>query len=220
MLVADMILTTAEGPLSALPLLPLLLFLVSGAMCSEPAQPRVRVRALEYRGPDTVNVSDPSVSVALLVELHEEPGSILRSLEVAVGDKHSLSMCQPSGLMGVTTANSTLWTADQQDQRRVLNFPLVMSSLKVSSLMGGGAQRTLPLCLNVNGEGWTRTGWIFFPPFLEAHSDSEQVASDSKPVASDSKHGASDSEHADRESDGVSSGPEVSETEDTLTGMA
>jgi hypothetical protein len=98
--------------------------------------------------------------------------------------------------MGVTKVNWTLWSADQEDQLRVLNFPLVMSSLNVSSLTGGSDEkRTLPLCVSVNGEGWTHAGWIFFPPFQEANSDSDSkdVISDSKHVASDSKHVASDS---------------------------
>ena len=235
MLVADMILTTTEGPLSAL--LPLLLsFLVSRTMCSEQ---RVRVRALEYWGPDT---ADPSVSVALLVELRKEPGSMLRSLEMAVGVRDAPSCCQPAVLMGVTKVNWTLWSADQEDQLRVLNFPLVMSSLNVSSLTGGSDEkRTLPLCVSVNGEGWTHAGWIFFPPFQEANSDSDSkdVVSDSKHVASDSKHVATDSKHVasdsklvasdsklvasdseHRESDGVGSSLEVSQTETTMSGMA
>jgi hypothetical protein len=195
--VADMILTTTEGPLSALLLL---FFLVSRAMCTEPAaQPRVRVRALEYRGPDNT-AGDPSVSVALLVELRKEPGSMLRSLELAVGSRDAPSLCQPAVLTGVTTVNSSsLWSADQEDQLRVVNFPLVMSSLNVSSLKtgdGGDEKRTLPLCVSVNGEAWTQAGWIFFPPFQEvvsSDSDSKDVASDSKDVGSDSKHLVSDS---------------------------
>jgi hypothetical protein len=301
-----MILTTTEGPLSALLLL---FFLVSRAMCTEPAsQPRVRVRALEYRGPDNT-AGDPSVSVALLVELRKEPGSMLRSLELAVGvrDADAPSLCQPAVLTGVTKVNSaTLWSADQEDQLRLVNFPLVMSSLNLSSLLGD-EKRTLPLCVSVNGEAWTQAGWIFFPPFQEeASSDSDSkdvasysehvasdstdvvsdsknvaseskyvasdskhlvgdsklvasdskpvpsdskhvasdskpvpsdsnyvasdskhlvgdrklVASDSKPFPSDSKHAARDSENSDRESDGVGSSIEVSETETTITGMA
>jgi hypothetical protein len=199
-----MILTTTEGPLSALLLV---FFLVSRAMCTEPASqpPRARVRALEYRGPDNNADGDPSVSVALLVELRKKPGSMLRSLEMAVGVRDGApSLCQPADLTGVTKVNSTLWSADQEDQLRVLNFPLVISSLNVSSL-SGDEKRTVPLCVSVNGEAWTQAGWIFFPPFQEeASSDSdsksvasysEHVASDSKHVAIDSKNVASDSKH-------------------------
>jgi hypothetical protein len=204
-----MILTTTEGPLSAL----LLFFLVSRAMCTEPAsqQPRVRVRALEYRGPDNT-AGDPSVSVALLVELRKEPGSMLRSLELAVGVRDGApSLCQPAVLMGVTEVNSTLWSTDQEDQLRVINFPLVMSSLNVSSLKtgdGGDEKRTLPLCVSVNGEAWTQAGWIFFPPFQEvasSDSDSKDVASYSEHVASDSKHVVNDSKYVATDSNYVAS---------------
>jgi hypothetical protein len=210
-----MILTTTEGPLSALLPPLLLIFLVSRAMCTEPAaQPRVRVRALEYRGSDNT-AGDPSVSVALVVELRKEPGSMLRSLDIAVGvrDADAPSCCQPAVLTGVTTVNSSsLWSADQEDQLRVVNFPLVMSSLNVSSLKtgdGGDEKRTLPLCVSVNGEGWTQAGWIFFPPFQEvvvsSNSDSKGVVSDRKHVVSDSKHLVSDSNHVATDSKHVAS---------------